>query len=202
VYGGTFYESRSPLPVAKAYLEYLKQGNADRFCFDLYAKFSPDSEEAAFRKYLKEVGLEKAFHVYPLISRDRFLDELGRSDVLMIVTHASGSDYAVPGKIFDYLSMQRPLLIFSSDRGIFDLLNGSEIPFFATALEVEQITKLFSEMDRKLKANPALFANFPKHAIERFNCYEQAKILKTPYFKIKFSLVQNLAAWWKYALDV
>lgn len=53
---------------------------------------------------------------------DEAIEMLKESDISVILTHNSGSEYAIPGKTFEYIGACKPILAISEDRELVDLI--------------------------------------------------------------------------------
>jgi glycosyltransferase involved in cell wall biosynthesis len=113
VYGGTFYGSRSPVILLDA-LEIIKAKSAHPL-FTLYCNFNSADEERRFKALVSERGLGDFISFQPLLPRNKFLAVLKNADCNLLITHGQGSEYAIPGKIYDYIMAERPILAISSD---------------------------------------------------------------------------------------
>ncbi|OZB97664.1 hypothetical protein [Paenibacillus sp. XY044] len=49
---------------------------------------------------------------------------LREADVAVILTHTKGSDYAIPGKTFEYIGACKPILAVTADRELMELVHG------------------------------------------------------------------------------
>lgn len=167
VYGGTFYGSRSPWPLLNALRRYSGSLTFD-FRVDL-----PIEESAKVAAFLSEHGLEGKVRFSGLTSRKEFLDLLSASEIALVITHSSGSGYAIPGKVFDYVSTGSFLWVITEDAALLELLAEYEIPSLVTGAWSEQaILQALTRLDLEAKANDRQGA-----AAERLSCVRQAERL-------------------------
>lgn len=133
LYGGTFYSGRSPTELIRALgiLAKAKKIPSD-FRLDLYAKFNDAAEGESFLDLIEKEGVREYVKFAPLVSRSEFLKEMEKCNQVLIITHSSGSDYAIPGKIFDYLTMQKPILAISEDAALREFAKKFSLPIFFT----------------------------------------------------------------------
>jgi glycosyltransferase involved in cell wall biosynthesis len=122
VYGGTFYGSRSPGALLEALAEY--QGE---LLFEFYVSFNDAAEEAEARKQIARLGLGERVRLAGQIPRREFLERLRRAGGGLVITHSKGSDYAIPGKVFDYLTAGVVPWVISEDKGLLDFLGAYRV---------------------------------------------------------------------------
>lgn len=127
VYGGTFYGSRSPLPL----LEAIAKAAPD-LQFDFYVNFQDPSQAQETQNKVKALGLGQRIQFHAQLPRERFLQELRQSGAGLVITHSIGSEYAIPGKIFDYITAGVVSWVVSTDAGLLEFLDRFEIPSVIT----------------------------------------------------------------------
>ena len=107
VYAGSFYGERSIGLIAEPLSKLLKESiiTKDSFRFHVFGNNSLKEDRHVIRKY----GLEAVIQVHPRVSYKRIIRHLKHADILLLI---SGSDvrYALPYKIYDYLSVKKPIL--------------------------------------------------------------------------------------------
>lgn len=62
-------------------------------------------------------------HVTGTLSHSFALDILKRSDIAVVLTHKYGSDYAIPGKVFEYIGACKPIIAVTEDTYLKELVN-------------------------------------------------------------------------------
>lgn len=67
-------------------------------------------------------GVDVRFH--GSVSHEEALKRLLESDAAVIITHRSGSEYALPGKLFEYIGACKPVLAVSTDAELVSLVEG------------------------------------------------------------------------------
>ncbi len=139
IYGGSFYSSRSP----QKFLEMLDRADP-KFEFDFYVNFSSKEDEDKIRSVLKSGRL----NLYPAVPYSIFMEKLAAADVGLIITHSVGSEYAIPGKIYDYISAGCVSWLISSDRALLDLVKKYEIPNVASAGMAAELPTELLELER------------------------------------------------------
>lgn len=58
-----------------------------------------------------------------LVPHDKALEFLRKSDYAVILTHRTGSDYAIPGKTFEYIGAYKPIIAVTEDKELIELIN-------------------------------------------------------------------------------
>lgn len=102
VHVGTGYKDNSPAPLFRA-LEYASKIKSDilpSLCFRFVGGCPIPLPN------LPELQVD----VMPRVHHDRAIDEMRSADVLLIVWESTIADYHIPGKLFEYLAVRRPIL--------------------------------------------------------------------------------------------
>jgi len=123
-YVGTFYDGRDPIDFLKTLEEYIrKYPQAPSFEVRFQGVVHGKSLEARILRTVASRPL--APHVKwlgPSTHREA-VRLMKNADVILIITHKKGSEYAIPGKIFEYMGAARPVLALTSDPLVVDLVN-------------------------------------------------------------------------------
>jgi glycosyltransferase involved in cell wall biosynthesis len=105
IYTGNFYGERRIGLLANALLSLLTKGLIadDTFCLHVFGKIKKEDKEIIWNNCLQNIIIE-----HPTASYDKMIRYLRDADLLLLI---SGSDvnYAIPYKLFDYLSVKRPI---------------------------------------------------------------------------------------------
>ncbi|WP_152395113.1 glycosyltransferase [Paenibacillus guangzhouensis] len=56
------------------------------------------------------------------VAHEKAVELLKRSDIAVILTHVQGSDYAIPGKTFEYIAACKPIIAVTEDRELIQLV--------------------------------------------------------------------------------
>jgi len=112
---GHFYGSRSAVVFTEAFAELSQEKPeiAERFSIHFIGKMDT-RERLKIQKICRENNLSNIQLSAP-VSHEEALRIMASSDVNLIITHQSGSEYALPGKIFEYIGAGRPILAITSD---------------------------------------------------------------------------------------
>ncbi|MDT8716147.1 hypothetical protein IAI10_05725 [Clostridium sp. 19966] len=58
------------------------------------------------------------------MEHSKAIEAMFDSDILVIITHQSGSEYAIPGKTFEYIGACKPTIAVTKDLPLINLING------------------------------------------------------------------------------
>jgi len=122
IYGGTFYGSRSPLALLEAIA-----AESTNLVFEFYVSFNDGAEELAVTSQIRALGLAEKVRLYPQVPRPRFMEVLRGAGAGLVITHSEGSDYAIPGKIFDYITAGVLPWVISRDPGLLEFLEANKV---------------------------------------------------------------------------
>jgi glycosyltransferase involved in cell wall biosynthesis len=105
IYTGNFYGERRIELLEKALISLLTKGliAQDTFCLHVFGKIKKEDKKIIKNTCLKNIVVE-----HPTASYDKMIRYLRGADLLLLI---SGTDvsYAIPYKLFDYLSVKRPI---------------------------------------------------------------------------------------------
>ncbi len=122
IYGGTFYGSRSPLTLFQAIAK-----EPGKLKFEFYVSFNGEAEREAALEKISDLNLQDKVKISPQVSRPEFLGILREAGAGLVITHAEGSDYAIPGKIFDYITAGVLPWVVSKDPGLLEFLQQNSV---------------------------------------------------------------------------
>jgi len=143
LYAGNFYGERK-LQLLLMPLNRLKRKgiiNKDNFCLHIFSKFSEEDKKAIKEYGLLDIVKENSFVKYQTI-----IKYMKGADILFL---PSGSDvkYAIPFKLFDYLSVRRPILaIAPRDSAVGALMNQIDCGRLASEDIQDSIRQTLHEM--------------------------------------------------------
>jgi hypothetical protein len=119
VHAGNFYGTRNPAPLVEALVAMARKAPhlelSTLLHFSFLGQFENAAKEQTFRDSIARYGLEKLFTLHGPCSRSRTLDAIRSADVAILITHDSGSEYAVPAKMYEYIALGKPILAISQD---------------------------------------------------------------------------------------
>jgi glycosyltransferase involved in cell wall biosynthesis len=112
VYAGNFYGERSIGLLTNAFLQILSEGSITKesFCFHVFGNTILNED----RRLVRKSGLKDIIKFHPPVSYKRMIRYLKYADILLLL---SGSDvrYAIPYKIYDYLSVKKPIFAIAPE---------------------------------------------------------------------------------------
>jgi glycosyltransferase involved in cell wall biosynthesis len=128
---GNFYGSRNPLPLVLA-LKLLKERHPDlelARCFKIkfIGCFQSSTDKELFVTKANEAGVSELFELSDLKPRNEALQETASSDVAILITHTSGSENALPAKIFEYMALGKPILAITHDPLVVDAVKSHDL---------------------------------------------------------------------------
>jgi len=122
VHTGNFYGSRHPQPILAALSEIrivrpdLALSRSLHFLF--LGLFQSSEDQESFMRAARKDGLENLFTLRDLVPRREALQAIHDADVALLITHRSGSESAVPAKLYEYIALGRPILALTSDSSV------------------------------------------------------------------------------------
>ncbi|MQY75400.1 MAG: hypothetical protein GH148_07715 [Clostridia bacterium] len=107
VYAGSFYGSRVPFEIFNYFENQIKL----KIFFKIYGKMTSDIKGRIKMMKLDYIKIK----IFNFLPRDELIDVISKSSANLLITHKYGSEYAIPGKLFDYIGARRPIIAFSND---------------------------------------------------------------------------------------
>jgi hypothetical protein len=117
---------------------------SSRLSFHLWGDIHPGNQ-----KMVKEMKLEKIVHISGTIPRSETLNKLSSSDVLFLPLEMPAEQHRslfIPGKLFEYLQIGKPILMLGEDSDSADILKRSGLGLFAPQNEAETIAELLKRI--------------------------------------------------------
>jgi glycosyltransferase involved in cell wall biosynthesis len=119
---GQLYGSRTFIPLIKAIIEINKK--RPNLELKIEVKFighiSKDIESEA-KKIIQKNNTVNINIIGP-VSHGKALQYIVDSDINVIITHLAGSEYAIPGKLFEYIGAGNPILAVTNDGLLKDII--------------------------------------------------------------------------------
>ena len=116
--GGLYKGKRDPHSLFKATRDLIEQGviNASDVRIDFYGH-----DEGWLGREIRENNMAELARIHGLVSRDKALSCQRRSQLLLLLTWNDPREKAVcPGKLYDYLASQRPILSIGVGGGVLE----------------------------------------------------------------------------------
>jgi glycosyltransferase involved in cell wall biosynthesis len=143
-YVGQFYDRRHPIDFLTALRDYLHshpdtslprvQIAGQIFGAALQRQVKSVCEDSRLQHCVKWLGT---------IPHEQTLGLMQTSDINLLITHDRGSEYAIPGKIFEYMAAQRPVLVLSQDPLVKQLMQETRLGWICE--DRSALTRWFSE---------------------------------------------------------
>ncbi|SHE83705.1 hypothetical protein [Clostridium fallax] len=119
---GSIYDGRNLKDTVKAINKFALDNNKECI-LNLVGSldFKALEELRECEKFINKVNF-KINYVGPLDNK-KAIKYIKESDILIILTHKNGSDYAIPGKTFEYIGACRPILAVTKDTYLKNLID-------------------------------------------------------------------------------
>ncbi len=110
---GSLYGQRDPRPFFVAIEQLLMEGSIpmERLCINLVG----ESQDMVSRFLTDHPLVEKAVRLIPQVSHQKCLEYLVNSDLLLVIQ--PNTTLQIPGKLFEYIQVQKPILALTPSEG-------------------------------------------------------------------------------------
>jgi len=172
-YTGSLYQSkRYPIKLFQAVNELIFDRLIDSNDIDIRF-YGP--KESLLENVIKKYNLEKIANSYGLVDRKTALKIQRESQILLLsLWNHPGEENLCPGKLFDYLSSQRPILAIGGSKGfVKDILEETEAGIFA--ISIEQIKKFLVDSYQEWKNNGKVSYHGKVSNINKYSHIEMVK---------------------------
>jgi hypothetical protein len=142
-YTGSMYGKRNPRTFLQAVEGLVKKGKVDlkKIQLRFIGRFGAEIHDMVMASPVRE-----AIEMEPYLPHSESVKSLLRSDaLLLIVDEANGSEEIVPGKVFEYLGAQRPIIALAPEGAIASLMRETHSGFVAPNQDVAAIQDAFME---------------------------------------------------------
>ncbi len=146
---------------------------------------------SANQKLVDKLGLEKVVHVQGYQLHEKCLRSLCRSDVLLLITSPEEGAGTIPGKLFEYFGIGRPIMALTSGREIIDLINRTKSGVIVSPDDVDDISTSIYETYLKFKDGSLAGNVAKKGALDEFTRKELAKKLGECFDQVLDGPVRN-----------
>jgi len=125
---GNFYGSRNPILFLAHLAAYIKSGSA-MLDMEIHFVGSVHGDDLAetLARLTKENDLSRYVTWRSAIPHVQAMAQIQEADVNLLITHSQGSDYAIPGKLFEYMGAQKPILALTEDPLVTDLVEQKKL---------------------------------------------------------------------------
>jgi glycosyltransferase involved in cell wall biosynthesis len=129
-YLGSFYTSRNPELLFQA-LDLLRQNDARSFG-RLRIHIWGEPGDYPLEAKIAEHGLHDTVAYRGIASHDQVIKEYAGTGVNLIITHTTGSSYALPGKLFEYVGAGRPIWAITDDQILRDFITRYNLGYLSS----------------------------------------------------------------------
>jgi glycosyltransferase involved in cell wall biosynthesis len=142
-YTGSMYGKRNPKTFLQALEELVAERKVDaaRIRLKFIGRLGTEVQEM-----LRASSLRDSIEIIPYLPHSDSVKELLQSDaLLLVVDEAAGSEGIVPGKVFEYIGAQRPIIALAPEGAIAELMRETRSGFTAPNQDVPAIKSAFVE---------------------------------------------------------
>ena len=142
-YTGSMYGKRNPKTFLQSVEGLVSDGKVDprKIHFKFIGRFGSE-----VREMLERSSIHDSIEVISYLPHNESVEALLRSDaLLLIVDEADGSDEIVPGKVFEYIGAQRPIMALAPEGAIAGILRETRSGLVAPNQDIPAIQAAFIE---------------------------------------------------------
>ncbi|EPB8160237.1 glycosyltransferase [Clostridium perfringens] len=111
------------------------------------------------QKDLEELDIDNLnieINIIGTVTHEKAVEYLINSDIAVILTHIKGSGYAIPGKVFEYIGAEKPILAVTEDLPLINLINSkygvcSKHNINSIVLSMKKLLKMNFDFEDKIK---------------------------------------------------
>ena len=142
IYTGSFYGFQSPMRFIKAIKALIKEKPAYQEKMQIYFIGNVKTKEVL--NYMKEELLKKIIKIIPYMSHDRLLRYSHNADLLLLILgEMPGARWVCPGKLFEYIAVNKPILAIVPLNGATSkVIHETNSGFIADHSNTEDIQKM------------------------------------------------------------
>lgn len=142
-YTGSMYGKRNPKTFLQAVEGLVNDGKVDsrKIHLKFIGRFGSE-----VREMLERSSIHDSIEVISYLPHSESVEALLRSDaLLLVVDEADGSDEIVPGKVFEYIGAQRPIIALAPEGAIAGILRETRSGLVAPNQDIPAIQAAFIE---------------------------------------------------------
>lgn len=125
---GSIYDGRNVLDFLKGIKVFIDKNQNHtanvKFIGNLDAQAQYEINEFKMETVSEGTNARINIDVQNPVSNQEAMSELKKTDIAVILTHRKGSEYAIPGKAFEYIGMGKPILSVTEDKSLKILIDG------------------------------------------------------------------------------
>lgn len=168
---GNFYGTRNPFALLKSLAGIPDLEAKVEFAF--YGSFETPKDLETAKAYCLQNGLSDFVNFNDPVPRIQALQEVANSDVALLLTHTSGSENAIPAKMFEYIALRKPILAITHDPLVVEALSAPNMGWTTEHVDGIFLNEVLSQIENS-RANPSTPPD-----ISKFNAKHQLDILRT-----------------------
>jgi|GEM_PF-1812412 len=153
LHAGSLYRYRNPMPILKAVKNLLSKGEIDRDKIRFHFIGGITSDQIHIKDWVVDEGIDDIVQFVPPVPYKEAVAHMAKSEVLIILQPVT--KLQLPGKFYDYLCMQKPILAVGETGGATNTAVGDRFGKFVDYNRVEEI----EEGIRLLYNNPNHYDN-------------------------------------------
>jgi hypothetical protein len=165
-YAGSMYGKRNPRTFLQAVEELAAEGKVDpaRIRLKFIGRFGAEVLEM-----LHTSSLRSSTEIIPYLPHSESVKELLRSDaLLLIVDEAPNSEGIVPGKVFEYIGAQRPIIALAPQGAVAELMHETRAGSIVSNRDIPAIKAVFVECYENFLYDRAKFQQ-DREAVKRYS---------------------------------
>jgi len=143
-YTGSMYGKRNPWTFLQAVEGLVRAENVDprKILLKFIGRFGTD-----VRNMLQSSSLHDSIELIPYLPHSTSVKALLQSDALLLIVDeaGAGSNEIVPGKVFEYIGAQRPIIALAPEGAIAELMRETRSGFVAANQDIPSIQRAFIE---------------------------------------------------------
>jgi len=130
-YTGSLFGIRSIDTLLKVIGELRKENYPDINKLEInIIGFIDKMNKQSINSIIAEYSLENTIHIRGVLAHSECIQYQLKSTYNLIVTHKSGSEYAIPSKLFEYTAVRRPMIAISSDPIVIELIDKYKLGYY------------------------------------------------------------------------
>ena len=139
LHAGALYSQRSPAAALQALAELIISGEAAHDSVE-FVFLGSASEDLDLPGMVARLGLQNCVRILPSVSKQEAIELMRQADMLLLIQPQA--PLQIPSKVFDYLTVGKPVLALLDVGAAADLVRRSRIGLIAAPNDVEQIKGL------------------------------------------------------------
>ncbi len=151
---GTLYKKRDPSNLLLSVSRLAKKGIISPGDFQLNFIGAISIKDVDIKKLISEYNIDRFVNIIPPVSHKESLKLLADSDVLLIIQPDTSCQ--IPGKMFEYIYLRKPILSLSHNGATSDIINKNKLGIVVSPEETDEIEKailIFYEKKFHIKDN-------------------------------------------------